>query len=99
MGPLGCLPRIIATFGQNASKLDRFGCVDSHNRVANLFNSQLHSLCAKLGSQFIGVNVTYVDIFAIKLNLVANFSQFGKFFNSFTNYAFGIENNIYSQWD
>ena len=80
MGPLGCLARIIATFGKDASKLDQFGCVNSHNRAAKLFNSQLHSLCAKLGSQLPQVNVTYVDIFAIKLNLIANFSQLGKFF-------------------
>ncbi|RVW54900.1 GDSL esterase/lipase [Vitis vinifera] len=77
MGPLGCLARIIATFGKDASKLDQFGCVNSHNRAAKLFNSQLHSLCAKLGSQLPRVNVTYVDIFAIKLNLIANFSQLG----------------------
>ncbi|BBH10328.1 GDSL esterase/lipase [Prunus dulcis] len=28
-GPLGCLPRIIATFGKNPSQLDQFGCVAS----------------------------------------------------------------------
>lgn len=93
MGPLGCLPRIIATFGKDASKLDQFGCVNSHNRAANLFNSQLHDLCAKLGSQFVGVNFTYVDIFAIKLNLIANFSQFGKFFKSFFSSIFRVSYN------
>ncbi|KAB1203180.1 hypothetical protein CJ030_MR8G028454 [Morella rubra] len=46
-GPLGCLPRIIATFGKDPSKLDQFGCVNSHNHAATQFNMQLHDLCTK----------------------------------------------------
>ncbi|XP_010278953.1 PREDICTED: GDSL esterase/lipase At1g54790-like [Nelumbo nucifera] len=76
-GPLGCLPRIIATFGNNSSKIDELGCVSSHNRAATLFNLQLHGLCRKLQSQFLDANVTYVDVFSIKLNLISNSSQYG----------------------
>ncbi|EEF37651.1 Alpha-L-fucosidase 2 precursor, putative [Ricinus communis] len=76
-GPLGCLPRIIATFGKNASKLDQFGCVNSHNHAATVFNTQLQSLCTKLRAQYSDATVTCVDIFSIKLNLISNFSQYG----------------------
>ncbi|KAI9400278.1 hypothetical protein POPTR_002G216000v4 [Populus trichocarpa] len=76
-GPLGCLPRIIATFGKNPSKLDQPVCVDSHNRAANVFNSQLLDLCTKFQGQFPDANVTYVDIFSIKMKLIADFSQYG----------------------
>ncbi|KAH9730010.1 GDSL esterase/lipase [Citrus sinensis] len=50
-GPLGCIARIIATFGTDSSKLDQ--------------------------DQFPDVNVTYVDIFSVKLDLIANYSQYG----------------------
>ncbi|XP_043710878.1 GDSL esterase/lipase At1g54790-like [Telopea speciosissima] len=77
IGPLGCLPRIIATFGKDPSKFDENGCVDSHNQVAKIFNLQLQALCKKLQGQFADANVTYVDIFSIKHNLISNFSEYG----------------------
>ncbi|KAF8394470.1 hypothetical protein HHK36_020678 [Tetracentron sinense] len=77
MGPLGCLPRIIATYGQDPLKLDEFGCVHSHNRATKLFNLQLHALSVKLQGQFLDTNINYVDLFTIKFNLISNFSQFG----------------------
>ncbi|KAH7837870.1 hypothetical protein Vadar_019150 [Vaccinium darrowii] len=76
-GPLGCLPRIIATFGMDQSKLDEIGCVSSHNNAAKLFNSQLHARCVSFQGQFPGANLTYVDIFSIKSNLISNYSQLG----------------------
>ncbi|KAF5196637.1 GDSL esterase/lipase [Thalictrum thalictroides] len=76
-GPLGCLPRIIARFGNDTLKVDEFSCINSHNRVAKLFNLQLHTLCKKFQEQYPDINVTYVDIFGIKLNLIANYSEYG----------------------
>ncbi|KAJ4727533.1 GDSL esterase/lipase [Melia azedarach] len=76
-GPLGCLPRIIVTFGNDSSKLDQLGCVQSHNNAANNFNMQLHDVCTKFQDQFPDTNVTYVDIFSIKLDLISKFSQYG----------------------
>uniref|UniRef100_A0A1D1Y2B9 GDSL esterase/lipase At1g54790 n=1 Tax=Anthurium amnicola TaxID=1678845 RepID=A0A1D1Y2B9_9ARAE len=76
-GPLGCLSQNIAMFGKDPSKLDDLGCVLSHNRAAKLFNLQLHALCAKFQGQFTDANVTYVDVFSIKLNLIANYSRYG----------------------
>lgn len=77
MGPLGCLPRIIATFRNDASKLDDVQCVTSHNQAAMLFNLQLHALNSKFQGQFPKAKVTYVDIFNIKLNLISNYFQYG----------------------
>uniref|UniRef100_A0A0R0KV91 Uncharacterized protein n=3 Tax=Glycine subgen. Soja TaxID=1462606 RepID=A0A0R0KV91_SOYBN len=76
-GPLGCLPQNIAKFGTDSSKLDELGCVSSHNQAAKTFNLQLHALCTKLQGQYPDSNVTYVDIFTIKSNLISNFSRYG----------------------
>ncbi|EYU44313.1 hypothetical protein MIMGU_mgv11b011321mg [Erythranthe guttata] len=76
-GPLGCLPQNLAKFGSDASKLDEFGCVGLHNQASRLLNLQLHALCKKLQGQYADANVTYVDIFTIKSNLLANYSRYG----------------------
>ncbi|XP_068658945.1 GDSL esterase/lipase At1g54790 [Aristolochia californica] len=76
-GPLGCLAQNIAKFGTDPSKLDELGCVGTHNQAAKLFNLQLHALCKKLTGSFTDANVTYVDIFSIKLDLIANYSRYG----------------------
>lgn len=76
-GPLGCLAQNIAKFGTDPSKLDELGCVSGHNQAAKTFNLQLHALCSKLQGQYPDSNVTYVDIFTIKSNLIANYSRYG----------------------
>ncbi|KAK4416277.1 GDSL esterase/lipase [Sesamum alatum] len=76
-GPLGCLPQNIAKFGTDPSKLDELGCVSSHNQASRLLNLQLRALCKKLQGQYPDANVTYVDIFTIKSNLIANYSRYG----------------------
>ncbi|KAL1339768.1 hypothetical protein HN51_028098 [Arachis hypogaea] len=76
-GPLGCLAQNIAKFGADSSKLDEQGCVSSHNQAAKTFNLQLQALCTKLHGQYPDANVTYVDIFTIKSNLISNYSNYG----------------------
>ncbi|CAL5397372.1 unnamed protein product [Camellia sinensis] len=76
-GPLGCLPQNIARFGSDPSKLDELGCVSSHNQASRLLNLQLHALSKKLQGQYTDANVTYVDIFTIKSNLISNYSRYG----------------------
>lgn len=77
-GPLGCLAQNVVKFGSDPSMLDELGCVSSHNQAARLLNLQLHALCKKLQSQYSDANVTYVDIFTIKSNLIANYSRYGE---------------------
>ncbi|XP_071711490.1 GDSL esterase/lipase At1g54790 [Rutidosis leptorrhynchoides] len=76
-GPLGCLAQNIAKFGTDPTKLDALGCVSMHNQAANIFNIQLHALATKLQAQYSDANITYVDIFTIKYNLIANYSKYG----------------------
>ncbi|XP_015570497.1 GDSL esterase/lipase At1g54790 isoform X1 [Ricinus communis] len=76
-GPLGCLTQNVAKFGTDPSKLDELGCVSGHNQAAKLFNLQLHALCKKLQGQYADSNITYVDIYTIKSNLIANYSRYG----------------------
>ncbi|KAK2456494.1 GDSL Lipase/Acylhydrolase superfamily protein [Trifolium repens] len=75
--PLGCSAHFIAQFGTDPSKLDELGCVRGHNLAAIAFNLHLQDLCNKLQGQYLDVNVTYVDIFTIQLDLIANHSQHG----------------------
>ncbi|KAL9356166.1 hypothetical protein Peur_049419 [Populus x canadensis] len=76
-GPLGCLTQNVAKFGTDPSKLDELGCVSGHNQAAKLFNLQLHALTKKLQDQHSDSNITYVDIYTIKSNLIANYSRYG----------------------
>ncbi|XP_074292766.1 GDSL esterase/lipase At1g54790-like [Silene latifolia] len=76
-GPLGCLPQNIAKFGTDPTKLDNLGCVSAHNQAAQLFNLQLHALSKKLMGQYGDANVTYVDIYTVKSNLISNYSRYG----------------------
>ncbi|KAI3668983.1 hypothetical protein L6452_40200 [Arctium lappa] len=76
-GPLGCLPQNIAKFGTDPSKLDAQGCVAAHNKASNIFNLQLHALVTKLQAQYSDANITHIDIYTIKSNLIANFSKYG----------------------
>ncbi|KAL3573545.1 hypothetical protein D5086_024158 [Populus alba] len=76
-GPLGCLTQNVAKFGTDPSKLDELGCVSGHNQAAKLLNLQLHALTKKLQGQYADSNITYVDIYTIKSNLIANYSRYG----------------------
>ncbi|GMJ11792.1 hypothetical protein like AT1G54790 [Hibiscus trionum] len=76
-GPLGCLAQNIAKFGTDPSSLDELRCVSKHNQAAKAFNLQLHALCKKLQGQYTDSNFTYVDIYTIKSDLIANYSKFG----------------------
>lgn len=78
-GPLGCLTQNVAKFGTEASKLDELGCVSSHNQAAKLFNLQLHALCKNFRGQYLDANVTYIDIFTVKSNLIADYSRYGQY--------------------
>ncbi|CAA3029831.1 GDSL esterase/lipase At1g54790-like isoform X2 [Olea europaea var. sylvestris] len=76
-GPLGCLPQNVAKFGTDPSQLDELGCVSTHNQASRLLNLQLRALTTKLQGQYTDANFTYVDIFTIKSNLIANYSRYG----------------------
>ncbi|CAN1132155.1 GDSL esterase/lipase At1g54790 [Linum perenne] len=85
-GPLGCLASAIAQTtagggGGNKTKssddLDQFGCLASRNRASAAFNTHLNHLCTNLISQFPDINLTYVDVYSVKLDLIANYTGYG----------------------
>lgn len=79
-GPLGCLPQKVATRNaSNSNDVDDYGCVKSMNEAAEAFNNQLHALCEQLRLQMKDTTIVYVDMYAIKYDLIANSSVYGEF--------------------
>ncbi|KAK8555370.1 hypothetical protein V6N13_045903 [Hibiscus sabdariffa] len=62
---------------KNRSNLDEQGCIASHNRAATVFNQKLRDICLQFLAQSPEANITYVDIYSIKLKLISNYSLYG----------------------
>lgn len=78
-GPLGCLPQKLATRNaSNLKDLDDYGCIKSMNEAAETFNNQLRALCEQLRLQMKDATIVYVDIYAIKYDLIAHSSAYGE---------------------
>ncbi|CAN4113366.1 unnamed protein product [Withania somnifera] len=77
-GPLGCLPQKVATRNaSNSNDLDDYGCIKSMNEAAKTFNNQLRALCEQLRLQMKDATIVYVDMYAIKYDLIANSGSYG----------------------
>lgn len=76
-GPLGCLPNILVTTAHDASDIDELGCLRSHNDAAREFNRRLQSLCEELRCRMKNATIVYIDVFAIKYDLIANHVEHG----------------------
>ncbi|KAK6288507.1 hypothetical protein POUND7_000048 [Theobroma cacao] len=74
-GPLGCLPQKLWLVQKK--DLDPHGCLSSYNSAALLFNEALRHLCQELRSELADSTIVYVDIYAIKYDLIANSSKYG----------------------
>lgn len=79
-GPLGCLPQKLSLVQKK--DLDSYGCISSYNSAARLFNEGLRLLCQEMRSELKDANIVYVDIYAIKYDLIANSTKYGKFIAS-----------------
>lgn len=77
-GPLGCLPEKLAAPRKDDSDLDAYGCLKTANDVAREFNSQLSTICDEMRSELRNSTIVYTDIFAIKYDLIANYTSYGK---------------------
>lgn len=80
-GPLGCLPKILAL--AQKKDLDLFGCLSSYNTAARLFNEALYHLTQKLRTELKDATLVYVDIYAIKHDLITNATKYGNPSNHF----------------
>ncbi|XP_052193184.1 GDSL esterase/lipase At1g09390 [Diospyros lotus] len=76
-GPLGCLPQKLSMVQSSSKDLDPYGCLSSYNTAARVFNSKLLQLCQEMRSEMKDATIVYVDIYAIKYDLIANSSKYG----------------------
>ncbi|XP_043708108.1 GDSL esterase/lipase At1g09390-like [Telopea speciosissima] len=77
-GPLGCLPQKLSTMtGKMAVEVDEYGCLKQLNNAAKQFNEGLSALCTELRTEMKNVTIVYVDIYAIKYDLIANSTKYG----------------------
>ncbi|XP_015874758.3 GDSL esterase/lipase At1g09390 [Ziziphus jujuba] len=74
-GPLGCLPQKLSLV--QLKDLDPYGCLSSYNAAAALFNEALRRLSQEMRSELKDANIVYVDIYAIKYDLIANSTKYG----------------------
>lgn len=74
-GPLGCLPKLLAL--AQKKDLDSFGCLSGYNSAARLFNEALLHSTQKLRSELKDATLVYVDIYAIKHDLITNAVKYG----------------------
>ncbi|KAG4913852.1 hypothetical protein JHK82_054439 [Glycine max] len=74
-GPLGCLPKVLAL--AQKKDLDSLGCLSSYNSAARLFNEALLHSSQKLRSELKDATLVYVDIYAIKYDLITNAAKYG----------------------
>jgi len=74
-GPFGCLSKLIAL--SQKKDLDSFGCLSSYNSAARLFNEALYHSSQKLRTELKDATLVYVDIYAIKNDLITNATKYG----------------------
>ncbi|CAH9118050.1 unnamed protein product [Cuscuta epithymum] len=78
-GPFGCLPKKLATIKVNnaSTDLDDYGCLKSLNEAAQIFNTQLKTICEQLRVELKNATIVYVDIYSIKYSLISNSTLYG----------------------
>lgn len=88
---MGCLPQKLAAVKNVSHDLDSFGCISSYNAAAMIFNEGLLRICTGLRSAMKDASIVYVDVFAIKFDMIANSTKYGKTIelcSSFTKISF-----------
>lgn len=86
-GPLGCLPQKLSLVQKNARDIDPYGCIASYNDAARLFNEALKHLCQEMRSELKDATIVYVDVYAIKYDLIANSTSYGMSSHSILNHT------------
>ncbi|CAN6336378.1 unnamed protein product [Urochloa humidicola] len=76
-GALGCMPQKLAMPRDDDSGLDEHGCIASINNVCKKFNSLLSEALDELRLTLKKSAIVFVDMFAIKYDLVANHKKYG----------------------
>ncbi|AQK84317.1 GDSL esterase/lipase At1g09390 [Zea mays] len=76
-GALGCMPQKLSMPRDDDSDLDEHGCIASINNVCKKFNSLLSEALDELRLTLKSSTIVFVDMFAIKYDLVANHTKYG----------------------
>ncbi|CAL4976498.1 unnamed protein product [Urochloa decumbens] len=77
-GALGCLPQKLAIpRDDDAAGLDSHGCLKTYNAAARRFNAQLAAAMGQLRQRMVDAALVFVDMYAIKYDLVANHTAHG----------------------
>ncbi|RLN28484.1 GDSL esterase/lipase [Panicum miliaceum] len=76
-GALGCMPQKLAMPRDDDSGLNEHGCIASINNVCKKFNSLLSEALDELRLTLKKSAIVFVDMFAIKYDLVANHKKYG----------------------
>eukprot|EP01018_Ginkgo_biloba_P025523 Gb_22249 [translate_table: standard] len=71
-GPVGCLPYILDRLPHTPSQLDKNGCAIPYNEVAQYFNKLLKEKVVQMRKDLPLAALTYVDMYAIKYELINN---------------------------
>ncbi|KAL3629158.1 hypothetical protein CASFOL_026380 [Castilleja foliolosa] len=75
IGPIGCLP-LASMYFKNLN-VNKYGCIRSHNAMANEFNRQLKAKVTTLRAELPRAALTYVDIYSAKYQLIRNSRLYG----------------------
>ncbi|KAL9686448.1 hypothetical protein QQ045_023907 [Rhodiola kirilowii] len=78
-GPIGCLPSTLINLPSSLppGSLDEYGCMKVQSDMAREFNKQLKEKVTRLRTQLPLAAITYVDVHAAKMDLIANSSSHG----------------------
>jgi hypothetical protein len=72
------MPQKLSMPRDDDSGLDEHGCIASINNVCKKFNSLLSEALDELRLTLKSSTIVFVDMFAIKYDLVANHTKYGK---------------------
>ncbi|XP_062180458.1 GDSL esterase/lipase At1g09390-like [Phragmites australis] len=76
-GALGCMPQKLSIPRDDDSGLDEHGCITSINNVCKKFNALLSEALDDSRLTLKKATIVFVDMFAIKYDLVANHTKYG----------------------
>ncbi|XP_074274392.1 GDSL esterase/lipase At3g26430-like [Silene latifolia] len=76
-GPVGCLPYVMERLPIKASQVDKIGCANPFNDLAQFFNKKLKESVVLLRKELPHAAFTYVDVYSVKYDLLSHARKYG----------------------
>ncbi|XXG49737.1 hypothetical protein AAC387_Pa02g3830 [Persea americana] len=76
-GPFGCLAYVLDKIPLRTPEVDKYGCGNPFNSVAQYFNEKLKEVVVQLRKDLPLAALTYVDIYSLKYTMISQASKFG----------------------